>query len=415
MRFLPFRSAEKIDRVRAKRQLRSNRILHTVLRQGPISKFGLSKVLRLTPPSVGEIIDALEQQGFIRQVGRGPSSGGRKPVLFDLVPSSAFVLGIDLGKSRTSIVLANLRTEVVDRAEGSTLKDEPVEGLVERIKPMVHSLLSRVRGGRSRLQGIGLAVPGLIDEVSEGIYSRDTRFRLLRRDLEAELRCPSFLDNDARTQALAELWFGEAQSRPNCLVVNLGHGIGLGIIAGGQMLRGSLGHTGEIGHVRVEFPGSPCFCGNSGCLETVASGWALAKRAREIIEREPESHLAKLAAKAPEGPSARVVVDAARSGESPLARDLLNQAAKHLGHALATAVNLLNPEAVIIGGGLSRAGDVLFDPLSAALREAILPALRDETTICLSRLGENAGPLGACALVFQRIFSGDAAETNFLI
>jgi N-acetylglucosamine repressor len=414
VKFLPLNSAEKLDRVDMKRQLRRNRILHTILRQGPISKYDLSKVLRCTPPSVGETVDDLEHQGHVRRAGLGPSAGGRRPVLYELVPPSAHALGIDFGRSHTALILADLSTHVVARAEGPTLKDATTEELTRHVRDRVDDLLSQVPGSRETLRGIGLGVPGLIDEPRGLPLARDTRFRQLRHSIEDDLGVPTFLENDARTMALAELWFGKGHSRRDFIALNLGHGIGMGIIIAGQPLHGSLGHTGEIGHLRVAFPGEPCTCGSSGCLETVASGWALAKRAAEIARREPDSALARLAREWGEEPSARLVVEAAKRGDEQ-ARALLAEAGVQIGRALAAAVNLLNPEVVIVGGRLSHAGALIFDPLERTLRESILPALRDETAIELSDLREEAGPLGASALVFQEIFEADASELRHFI
>ncbi len=409
MKFLPLNSDEKMDRVDIKRQLRRNLTLHVILRNGPTSKYDLSKRLNCTAPSAGETIDDLERQGHIRQMGRGPSSGGRRPVLYDLVPASAHVMGIDFGRSHTSMILANLRTEKVAQAEGPTLKDEIAEVMAERIRPMIGELLDKAPGARKTLRGIGLSVPGLIDKTQDEPRARDTRFRLLRRELEADLGAPTFVDNDARTMALAELWFGKGREHRHFLVLNIGHGIGMGIISHHLALHGSLGHTGEIGHLRVETPGKPCPCGNSGCLETIASGWALANRAREIVEVDPHSPLARLAAEKSEELSARLLVQAAQENDEK-ARAALSEAGTALGRALAGAVNLLNPELVIVGGRLCHAGDLIFEPLTETLRESILPALRDETAIELSDLREDAGPLGASALVFQRIFQTDPAD-----
>lgn len=404
-RSAPLLASTNGDRVDTKRQVRRNRVLQAVIHQGPISKFDLAKRLNYTAPSAGETVDELERLGLIRRSGVVRTAVGRRPVLFEVRAEAAHVLGIDFGRAHTAAVAMNLAMEAVARADGPTLYGEIAEIMVEHLRPLLAGLLRQLPRGRRTLQGIGLAVPGLVDRPRGQTVSRDMRFRLLRQALESEHGVPTFLENDAMAMAMAELWFGRGRGRRHFVSVNLGHGIGMGIIADGSPLRGHHGHTGEIGHARIAFPGEPCPCGGHGCLETVASGWALAQRAREIIERQPASALARLAAGGAE-PTALLVVEAAHHGD-PQARALLEDAGRQIGRALATAVNVLNPEAVIIGGRLSQVTDLIVTPLAASLRESILPAFRDDLVIEASDLREEAGPLGAGALAFHEMLQAN--------
>jgi glucokinase len=226
----------------------------------------------------------------------------------------------------------------------------------------------------------------------------------LRDTLGDRLDAPVVLDNDANAAAFGEARFGAGRGHRHILYVNVGTGIGAGVILGGRLYHGQQGMAGEIGHVTVVLEGGPlCPCGKHGCLEAVASGRAIGRRAREAVAGDPAggARLRALAGGAAEGIGAPQVFAAAAQGD-PLAGRLVEETAGYLGLALGNAANLLDPSIIIVGGGVGEAGDHLFDPLRAAVRRHLLPSI-PAPQVVPAALGYDAGIAGALALALDGV------------
>jgi glucokinase len=220
----------------------------------------------------------------------------------------------------------------------------------------------------------------------------------LKAELEQVLHLPAFVDNDANVAALGEWIFGAGKGTRHLIYITVGTGVGGAIILNGSLWRGANFAAGELGHVPVNPDGPRCGCGGYGCVELFVSGPAIAQRAREFTARGVQSQIAP---KAPEEITAEQVAVAAQQGD-PLARFILAEAGRYLGVALAGILNLLNPELVLIGGGVAAAGECLLEPLRWEVRRRALPTATT-TPILPAALGSNAGLLGAAALAFRSL------------
>jgi predicted NBD/HSP70 family sugar kinase len=223
----------------------------------------------------------------------------------------------------------------------------------------------------------------------------------IRAEMEGHWQKPTLLDNDADLGALGEWTFGAGQGAVHLAYIKIGTGIGCGLLLDGQIYRGVLGTAGEIGHVTISQSGPPCTCGNYGCLEAMAGGRAIAQRAQLAVKAGQRTELARYGANG--DLSARHVAEAAGRGDQ-VSQQLLADAGRHIGSAVASLINLLNPGVVVLGGGVTGAGGFLLDPLHQAVAERTMRPSRQATRIELAQLGRRSVALGAVASALQRAF-----------
>lgn len=301
-------------------------------------------------------------------------------------------IGIDVGGTKVAGLRLAEDGAVLDRTERPTPADD-VAATVETVSELAAELAAA--GG----EALGVGAAGMVD-FDAGVlrYAPNLAWREIPlRDLLSERTgLPCVVDNDANVAAWGEYRFGAARGYRHVLVVTVGTGIGGGIVADGELFRGAHGFAAEIGHIIVEPDGPLCGCGNRGCWEQVASGRALDRLARVEVEQDPAGRIAALAAGAEA--SGRHVSEAARGGDPP-ATAIFAAVGRRLGEGIAGLVNILDPEVVIVGGGVAEEGAVLLDPARHAFLDAVEASdHRPEVPILPATLGNDAGAIGAAAL-----------------
>jgi glucokinase len=301
-------------------------------------------------------------------------------------------IGIDVGGTKVAGLRLAEDGAVLDRTERPTPADD-VAATVETVSELAAELAAA--GG----EALGVGAAGMVD-FDAGVlrYAPNLAWREIPlRDLLSERTgLPCVVDNDANVAAWGEYRFGAARGYRHVLVVTVGTGIGGGIVADGELFRGAHGFAAEIGHIIVEPDGPLCGCGNRGCWEQVASGRALDRLARVEVEQDPAGRIAALAAGAEA--SGRHVSEAARGGDPP-ATAIFAAVGRRLGEGIAGLVNILDPEVVIVGGGVAEEGAVLLDPARHAFLDAVEASEhRPEVPILAATLGNDAGAIGAAAL-----------------
>jgi glucokinase len=303
-------------------------------------------------------------------------------------------IGVDLGGTKVQVgVLAGVET-VWESREGSREQnqDELVELLVREI--------NAAREARPNAAAVGLGIPATINQArGEAISAVNLPLvELPIRDLISErVGLPVFLDNDGNVAALAEFQYGAARDKPTMVMLTIGTGIGGGLILGGQIFRGATGAGAELGHVVIQADGPPCQgnCPNHGCVEALASGTALGREGRAAAESTPDSALGRLLAEG-EPVDGLAVTEAALAGDET-AIAVFDLIGGRLGVACASFANIFEPEAIVIGGGVIAAGDLLLDPARKEVRARALRPMND-TPILEATLGNDAGMIGAAAL-----------------
>jgi len=319
-----------------------------------------------------------------------------------------WIVGVDLGG--TNVVVGVVPIEGGDPLAVSTLPTEPARGpkhVVDRIVSMVQAaiegVLSSQGGTRADVAGVGIGSPGPLDRATGTVIDTPNlgwrNFPL--RDLIANaVRLPATLDNDAVCATYGEWWLGAGRGTSSLVGVTLGTGIGGGIIIEGEIFHGASDSAGEVGHMTIDSNGRKCNCGNYGCLEAYASGPAIALRAREGIEAGAQSVLPDLVDGKLGTISAATVYEAVLLGDS-YANEVMRETAKFLGAGIASVVNVLNPEMVVIAGGVTQAGDTLFVPLRAEVRRRAFTSAVEACRIVSAELQGTAGVIGAAG-VFKR-------------
>lgn len=316
------------------------------------------------------------------------------------------VLGIDIGGTSFTVgAITADGTRVGALVEEPTNPGDGADGVLARIADAAHRVMSAVRATHDEAEfiGIGAGAPGPLD-ADAGVVLLTPNLGWvnypLRDRLAAALELPAVIDNDANCAVLGEWWKGAAQGTRHAIGFTIGTGIGGGIIVDGALYHGASGCAGEIGHTTIEANGRHCACGNYGCLEAYASGLAIARRAVEAIESGEASVLVERAGGDASRITARTVYDAAHEGDE-LARELVHQTAQFLGAGVANLVNVFNPEVVVVCGGVTRAGDLLFVPLRREVaRRAFKPAVQ-AVRIVAQQL-EAPGVFGAARVFLDR-------------
>jgi len=316
-----------------------------------------------------------------------------------------FALAIDLGGTKVAAAIVREDGTIVSHTARPTEPNKGGEWVLNRIKEAALEALEESKIHPSQLVGVGLGTPGIVDSeqgimLSDAVNIPEWKGRNLKSELERVLNVPAFIENDANAAGLGEFVFGAGKGAKSLILVTLGTGIGGAVILDGKLVRGVSFAAGELGHISVDPNGQKCGCGNYGCIELYASGPAIAQRAREYVLRGVNTKLSTMAS--PEELTAEHVARAAQDGDL-LARSILAEAGKLLGVALAGVVNLLNPDRIVIGGGVAQAGDWLLEPVRWEIKRRALPDATKVLQVVPAALGTNAGILGAAALVFRSL------------
>lgn len=305
-------------------------------------------------------------------------------------------IGIDIGGTKIAGALVNAEGVIVREARVPTPIEDPA-ALVSAVVALINDL----RVGHDVL-GAGVAMAGFIDAAQASvIYGTNFGWKNfpLKSEIEAKLDIPVIIENDANAAGWAEYRYGAGRGFKHMVMLTLGTGVGGAVIVDGRMLRGGFGVAGELGHLRVVPDGIPCGCGQNGCIESYASGTALLREARELAESgKPEgARLAELQAQVGELTGKEVYQ--ALVEKDPGAVALLNQLASWLGQAIASLSAILDPEVVVIGGGVSAAGEMLLEPIRAAYRKyAPAGGFRPELKLAIAEFVNDAGVVGAADL-----------------
>ncbi|MDQ0254421.1 glucokinase [Evansella vedderi] len=315
-----------------------------------------------------------------------------------------WLAGIDIGGTTVKLSIINELGNIKTKWEIPTNVTESGKYIVTDIARSLLEKLEELGIEKADIRGVGIGAPGFID-VERGLIFEAVNLGWkdfpLKEEMEKELQLPTFVDNDANIAAIGEMWKGAGEGSVNLLCVTLGTGVGGGIIAGGEVIHGESGMAGEIGHITsVIEGGAPCNCGKKGCLETVASATGISRLGLEAIKKNPTGILQSIYEK--NGSlSSKDVFDAFKEND-PLAEEVVNESFKHLGFALANLANAINPKTIVIGGGVSKAGDVLVNKIIGFFKEYAIPKIAQETTIRLATLGNDAGVYGAAWLAKER-------------
>jgi predicted NBD/HSP70 family sugar kinase len=374
----------------ALRDVNRSAVLRLIGRHGPMSRAELARRLGVRPGTVTAQARGLINSGIVTPVDMQSSSGGRPAELLALVGSAAVAIGAKVAEDHVAIVLADLDGTVLanETVPFDAIGSNPFVTLATLLAPHV-----RAANASHVLLGVGVGIPGFEDPYGSGVVQAPLLgwpHLPLGEHLSRQLGVPVLVDNDVNTLAVAESLYGVGRGFEDFLTVTIGRGVGMGIVIAGELYRGARGAAGEFGHVCIDRDGESCSCGKRGCLETVVSDPALlaAARRRRVVDKAAGP--ADLAAKAAAGHKA--------------ALEIYREAGAALGRALAAAVVVLNPQAVVVGGEGTRAWPYMAEAFHDAFEGEVFPPTRGATAVLVERWDDGRWALGAASLVLRAPF-----------
>ena len=360
-----------------------------------ISRTDLAEQMGLTRAAVTLIVNDLLENGIILEAESRAIPNGRPPIVLEINPRRGLVAAVDMGATHVNVALSDFSAKIIEEISiPFDIKHGPQVCLSE-VGRVLRELADHNGISISQLMAAGVGVPGPVIK-DEGMVMSPPIMPgwdgyPIRKTLEDTWGCPVSLNNDAELGALGEWAYGAGRGEQNLAFIKVGSGIGAGLIINQQIYRGTTGSAGEIGHITIDENGPLCTCGNHGCMEAFAGGNAIALQAKKFIETGKRTLLSNIPT---ESLTAKDVAKAARLGDLP-SQEIIMRAGTFIGIAIAGLVNLFNPSTVIIGGGVSQAGDLLTTPIRQAVRERSLQASGQSVHITTAMLGRRSSLMGA--------------------
>ncbi|EKY13861.1 ROK family transcriptional regulator [Capnocytophaga sp. oral taxon 324] len=357
----------------------------------------LGKELNFSVPTVTKMVGELIEDGIVMDFGKMETPGGRRPNIYGLNQSSGYFIGVDISQKRVHIGLINFKGDLIDEQMDISFEEAHPHERFERLCEIIEDFMSHTVVPKDKILSIGINISGRVNPQTGHSYSFfyfDER--PLTEMFEEKLGIDVSIDNDSRAMAYGEYIKGRVQVEKNIIYVNVGWGLGLGVIVNGQLYYGKSGFSGEFGHITAFENEILCHCGKKGCLETEASGSALYRKFLEKLHNGQSSLLTQQKENEDEI-TLNDIIDVALQ-EDILAIELIEEVGNTLGKHVAGLINLFNPELVIIGGTLANAGDYLILPLRSAIKKYSLNLVNKDSSIKVSKLGDKAGLLGASLL-----------------
>lgn len=400
----PFNHSEEGDMnvVEQKNNSQKRKIIKQLFLYGAMTNTDLGKFVKLSTPKIISLLNELKNERLVEELGQGNSSGGRRPNLYGNKEDAFYIVGISINIYKTSVSIFNAKNQKITDDQILSLTISHGTSIIDPIVEFTENIIREKMIPREKILGIGIEMPGMVDSVT-GInktymVSDLPVAEVFRRKFELEV----LIENDAKTRAFAELRFGAARTKQNVLAIHLDWGIGLGIIVNGKLHKGRDGFAGEFGHLPMVDNGILCKCGKQGCLETIASGTAIARMAREGMKAGRSSFLGQLIEEDPEKIEIRKVVQAATMGDQ-YSISILANVGHWLGKGMAYLIQIFNPELIILGGRMSEANQFILPPIQQSIQIFCNPELSNEIEIKVSELGSQAGIRGVAALLLEHV------------
>ena len=386
-------------------------ILLSLLKDGPISRVELAEKLSLSNTTITNLISELLDQGIILEeqveIPEKRRRVGRPRRMLRLVPSARYAVGVHIGVGIIRVAITNLFAEIINGEIAKFDLTTPPDVVVKDIVRLIELTIEKSNIERERVIGIGVGASGLVN-YEKGINVLAPRLGWenvpIQHLMEIQLDLPVCVDNNVRTMALAEAFFGDGQGVGVLAFVYGRIGVGSGIVVNGQVFRGSGAGAGEIGHTTI-IPqgGETCSCGNTGCLETLLSEPVWIRDAEKLAASHPDSTLAAYLKRGDERSTIDLIFSAATDGDE-FAQQFIEDRSCYLGIALANLVNVLNPELIILGGMFAQGSELILPIAETRMRESAFAGLGEKVRLEVTSFGWRAGVIGAAALALTSFF-----------
>jgi len=390
----------QIGNVDLVKQLNSAAVYRLIDQQGPISRIQIAEHSQLAPASVTKITRQLIERGLIREVEQQASTGGRRAISIVSENRGFHTIGVRLGRNDATLTLFDLSGKSLAE-EHYPLPERNQEALENALFTAITTFREQYQRKIRELIAIAVILPGLVDPASGIIrympHINVSDWPLVSR-LEAHFQVASFVGHDIRSLALAEHYFGASKDCEDSILIRVHRGTGAGIITNGHIFLGRNGNVGELGHIQVDPLGERCHCGNFGCLETIASNNAIENRVRHLLSQGYPSRLDT------ENCQIHQICHAANKGDA-LAAEVVESVGRYLGKAIAIAINLFNPQKVIIAGEIIEANKILLPAIESCINTQVLKEFRQNLPVVCSALNHRSA-IGAFALAKRAMLNG---------
>lgn len=388
--------------VEQKNNSQKRKIIKQLFLYGAMTNTDLGQYVKLSTPKIISLLNELKIEGLIEELGQGNSSGGRRPNLYGNREDAFYIIGISINIYKTSVSIFNAKNQKITDNQILPLTISHGISIIDPIVDFTESIILEKQIPREKILGIGIEMPGMVDSVT-GINKTYMVSELpVAEVFQNKFGLEVLIENDAKTRAFAELRFGLARSKRNVLAIHLDWGIGLGIIVNGKLYKGRDGFAGEFGHLPMVENGILCKCGKQGCLETIASGTAIARMAKEGMKDGRSSFLGELIDGDLENIEIRKVVQAAIMGDQ-YSISILANVGHWLGKGFAYLIQIFNPDLIILGGRMSEANQFILPPIQQSIQIFCNPELSNEIEIKVSELGSQAGIQGVATLLLEHV------------
>ncbi len=386
-----------LDKKDNKNSLLKKTILHLCIQNGEYSIASLSEQINSSVPTVTKLIGELMDEGFMIELGKSGTSGGRRPSIYGLNPDAGMFVGLDIRHSHASIAVTDFKGGLISFQDNIPFTFEPDENCIHRVAHSLRAFFSEKDLDWNKVLGMGISVAGRVNPKTgySNLYSFDPE-RPINKILSEDLDIPVVIENDSRAMTYGEYLAGVVKKEKNVLFINVSWGLGMGMILDGHLYYGTSGFSGEFGHFPLLDNDQICRCGKIGCLETGASGSALVRLITEQLRAGRASSLSQTFKK--EGKVNLNDIFKAIQEEDILTIESIEKIGSNLGRGLAGLINVFNPQLVVIGGKLSLAGDYLILPIRSAVKRHAQTIANQDTAIRFTKLRNEAAPIGACML-----------------
>ncbi len=386
-----------LSNIDGKNAILKKQIIALCINEGDYSIADLSKELNTSIPTITKLVGELIEEGFLVDMGKQGTNGGRRPSIYGLNPSAGYFVGTEVRRRSISIAVTNFKGQLLEYQEEVPFTLMNSEASFKELCSYILDMLGKVDIAPEDVLAYGFNLSGRVNNETGYCFSYFIgEDRPIASFLEDELKRPVYVENDSRAMTYGEYICGVANDEDDMLFINVSWGLGMGMVSDGKLSYGKSGFSGEIGHFPLLDNDQICHCGKTGCLETGASGSALH---RIFMEKLAEGRASLLSDKHSEGKEITLddILNAVNE-EDVLAIEVVEEIGSVLGRAIAGLINIFNPELVVIGGIVSKVKEYLLLPIKSAIQKHSLNMVNKDTTIKFSKLGEKAGPIGACML-----------------